>query len=181
MKRAFVKWYLTSPVDCKFMKCLLNIPKPWLAFKAHFFRGGTGYIDGICKKDVAHGICHGRDCYGRFFITIKYKCLTPFTFDGTLVSPDPEKEYIFTCFQRTSHASSTWCKAGPNANDGPLLYGSNVALNDKQKRILLFNIFTMLNEDKRNAENQNLCKYMDYYSKTENYPTQIRTFRLQLS
>ena len=94
IKRAFVKRYLTSLVDCQYMRCLLNIPKPRLAFKKEFFYGGTGYIDGIRKQDVAHGICHGRDCYGRFFITIKYKCLTThFPFDGSLVSPNPEKEY----------------------------------------------------------------------------------------
>ena len=144
---------------------------PFLTFNPRFL-GHTGYIDGIKFTDLSAPIMVGYDNHNRWFITIKYKCIENWQFDGEIIQKC-DKIHCLTIFRRYIDGKSWYqCGDGCKQYNAPLLYTSSICLSDED--ILLF----------RNNINRLLDKqpiiYMDYINKSANYPTVKKQVMCQL-
>lgn len=118
-------------------KLISNIPV--LKYKKSFARG-TDYIDRIRPHDMSKPIMIGVDSYQRPYVCIKYKCINnPYTNINT------EYEYVITFFQRHTGSKEGWVKAGHNT--GPIINYSNVLLDDLSKKMILKNIYQLINDE----------------------------------
>ena len=145
---------------------------PVLEFQEKFI-GGSCYLDGICRTDPSYPIMVGRDRYGRGFLTIRYRCIEDWVFDGVVHAATPDAVHFLTLFQRYIDAC-VWCKVDrpSHAQAAPLLHGTQTALDDDQLRLFAANIFRM------NANEP--ISYMDYENKWAQLPTVQRIVRCVL-
>ncbi len=150
-------------------RAIFNLPKllldlPTIKFNDKFI-GATDYIDGIKSVDLNDSSVLGLDEYGRYFISIKYRCLEDeWEFNGSIYPINSGMVHCLTVFQRYTGGSS-WCKAGYSSmnNSSPILYGSPTCLTNIDMKYFIRNIYKMKVGDK--------ITYLDYTDTFSQTPT----------
>ena len=120
-----------------------------LKFKRSFLNG-TDYIDNIYQNEMSKPIMIGVDFYNRPFLCIKYYC------ESNFIDTINDGDYVLTIFQRFTGDKQQWVKAGNNM--GTLINWSSTLLDDFSKKMIVRNIFELVNNQKVSYLNYNSLK-----------------------